>query len=125
MLADFLSQNVCEAIDVFDAHLRNQQKEDPESSTIVNSNWEKYKKWSFKLDQHNGLVSAPEKIASILQCEKSSSTQSPPSQSNLDANFSPNCTSFNLTPINDHNSKLDIMHGTGTSNYSSLQQTSP
>jgi len=75
------------------------------------------------------LVSAPKNLHQSYNVKNhmklSSSTRSPPSRSNLDANCSSNCTSFNLTQINNCHSKLGIMHGTGTSNFSFLRQISP
>jgi len=97
-----------------------------EYSSIANFNWEKQEKRSSKLDLTNDLCQHQKNLhqsCNVKNHMKSSlSTRSPPSRLNLDANYNSSCTSFNLTPINDHNYKLDITHGTGTSKYSFPQQ---
>ncbi len=99
-----------------------------ESSSIVNFSYEKPKKLSSKLGQHNGLCQHQNNLCQSSNVKNhmkpSSSTQFQPSQSNLDANCSWSCTSFHQTPINDHKSKLDTTHGTGISNFSFPQQIS-
>jgi hypothetical protein len=70
----------------------------------------------FQIGPNQWLVSAPEKFASVLQFEKSHETiivnMISPSQLTLDANCNSSCTSFNLTPINDHNSKSHLTQET-------------